>query len=122
FLMLAEALERIDLHGAKSFDEILEKLTAYQRNNPDQRWIIGSGWDQNLWENKRFPTKDSLDKYFPETPVFLSRVDHHTALVNSQALHIGQSDALRSDAGGRLAVDIMVNVTGSVMDHAVILV
>ena len=122
FLMLAEALERIDLHGAKSFDEILEKLTAYQRKNPDQRWIIGSGWDQNQWENKHFPTKDSLDKYFPETPVFLSRVDHHTALVNSHALHIAQLDTIRSVPGGRMAVDSMGNLTGLLMDNAVKLV
>lgn len=122
FLMLADALERIDLHGTKSFDEVLEKLTVYQRRNPDRRWIVGSGWDQNLWEDKNFPTKDSLDKYFPETPVFLWRIDHHTALVNSQALHIAQLDTTRSVPGGLLAVDSIGNLTGLLMDSAVKLV
>lgn len=122
FLMLADALEHIDLHGTKSFDEVLEKLIVYQRRNPDRRWIVGSGWDQNLWEDKNFPTKDSLDKYFPETPVFLWRIDHHTALVNSQALHIAQLDTTRSVPGGLLAVDSIGNLTGLLMDSAVKLV
>lgn len=122
FLMLADMLERVNLNGTKSYDEVIKKLIAYQKENPDKRWIIGSGWDQNLWEDKSFPTKDSLDKYFPETPVFLSRVDYHTALVNSQALHIAQLDTTRPVPGGLMAVDSLGNFTGILIDNAMELV
>src|SRR5690606_39483102 len=111
-LMLENMLEHVIHNVKKSYDEVIKKLIAYQQQNPDKRWIIGSGWDQNLWEDKSFPTKDSLDRYFPETPVFLSRVDYHTALVNSQALHIAQLDTTRPVPGGLMAVDSLGNFTG----------
>ncbi|NGM66270.1 amidohydrolase [Sphingobacterium sp. SGR-19] len=122
FLMLADMLEQVNLNGTKSYEEVIQKLIAYQRENPDKRWIIGSGWDQNLWEDKNFPTKDSLDKYFPETPIFLSRVDYHTALVNSQALHIAQLDTTRPVSGGLMAVDSLGNFTGILIDNAMELI
>lgn len=122
FLMLADMLEQVNLSGTKSYDEIISKLVTYQQENPDKRWIIGSGWDQNLWEEKNFPTKDSLDKYFPETPVFLSRVDYHTALVNSSALRLAQLDTTRAVPGGLMAVDSLGNLTGILIDNAMELV
>jgi len=122
FLMLADMLEQVNLNGTKSYDEVIKKLIVYQQQNPDKRWIIGSGWDQNLWVDKSFPTKDSLDKYFPETPVFLSRVDYHTALVNSQALHMAQLDTTRPVPGGLMAVDSLGNFTGILIDNAMELV
>jgi predicted amidohydrolase YtcJ len=36
---------------------------------------LGNGWDQNDWEVKEFPSKAILDKYFPNIPVVLNRVD-----------------------------------------------
>lgn len=122
FFMLADRLEQVDLQGLKSYDEMILKLVAYHNEHPDRRWIIGSGWDQNLWEDKSFPTKDNLDKYFPDTPVFLSRVDYHTALVNSQALEIAQLDTTRAVPGGLVAVDSSDNLTGILIDNAMELV
>src|SRR5690606_36833165 len=95
FLMLADMLEQVNHNGTKSYDEVVKKLIAYQQQKPDKRQIIESRWDQNLWEDKSYPTKDNLDRYFPETPVFLSHVYYHNALVNSQALHIAQLDTTR---------------------------
>ena len=122
FLMLADMLGRVNLNGAKSYNEVIERLRIYEQRNPDKKWIIGSGWDQNLWEDKSFPTKDSLDKYFPETPIFLSRIDYHTALVNSKALDIAQLDTTRPVPGGLMAVDSLGNLTGILIDNAMELV
>ncbi|PRD44136.1 amidohydrolase [Sphingobacterium haloxyli] len=122
FLLLADMLEKVNLNGTKSYDEIIQKLIVYHQKNPDKRWIIGSGWDQNLWVDKSFPIKDSLDKYFPETAVFLYRVDYHTALVNSKALHIAQLDTTRPIPGGLMAVDSSGNFTGILIDNAMELV
>lgn len=122
FLMLADILGRVNLNGAKSYDEVIDRLRRYAETNPDKKWIIGGGWDQNLWEDKSFPTKDSLDKYFPETPIFLSRSDYHTALVNSKALDIAQLDTTLAVPGGLIAVDSLGNLTGILMDNAMELV
>ena len=50
--------------------------------------IVGSGWDQNDWEDKSLPNKDRLDELFPDTPVALRRIDGHALLVNQKALDL----------------------------------
>ena len=85
FYGLGLSLQKVDLRGTKSYDEILEKLAAFKKEkNAD--YITGRGWDQNDWEVKVFPTKEKLDKLFPNTPVAIRRVDGHALLVNEAAL------------------------------------
>ncbi len=122
FFMFAELLEQVDLRGTKSFDEVLTKLKIYKEAYPEKKWIIGGGWDQNQWADKTFPTRDSLDKYFPETPVFLSRVDYHAALVNSQALKLSQIDSVKPVEGGIIVADSTGKPSGILMDNAMALV
>ncbi len=91
FFGLGLSLQKVDLRGTKSYDEILEKLLVFKKEkNAD--YITGRGWDQNDWEVKVFPTKEKLDKLFPNTPVAIRRVDGHALLVNEAALrHSGMS-------------------------------
>src|SRR5690606_15853440 len=93
FFMFADLLAQVDLNGSASMEEVITRLKDYQQANPNKLWIVGGGWDQNLWTNKSFPSKDSLDKYFPNTAVFLSRVDYHAALVNSKAIELAKLDS-----------------------------
>ena len=50
---------------------------------PAGTWVLGRGWDQNLWPEKEFPTHDALSAAVPDHPVWLTRVDGHAALVNA---------------------------------------
>ena len=85
FYGLGLSLQKVDLRGTKSYDEILEKLKDFkEEKNAD--YITGRGWDQNDWDVKVFPTKEKLDKLFPNTPVAIRRVDGHALLVNEAAL------------------------------------
>jgi predicted amidohydrolase YtcJ len=77
--------QQLNLVGTKSFDEVIQKVVEYAKTNKSA-WIIGRGWDQNDWEVKEYPTRKVLDSLFPNTPVFLKRVDGHAALVNAAAL------------------------------------
>ncbi|QBQ42420.1 amidohydrolase [Sphingobacterium psychroaquaticum] len=122
FLMLAELMEQVDLSGSKSFDEVVNRLKAYQKINPNKKWIVGGGWDQNLWPDKAFPTKDSLDKYFSETPIFLSRVDYHAAVANSAALKIAKIDSAVHVEGGVIGVGPDGKPNGLFIDNAMQLV
>ena len=63
-----------DLNGCKSFDEVLERLEKHDENN-DSEWLLGRGWDQNLWETKEFSENTELQKRFPGKKVLLTRVD-----------------------------------------------
>ncbi len=85
FFGLGLSLQKVNLRGTKSYDEILDKLAVFKKEkNAD--YITGRGWDQNDWEVKVFPTKEKLDKLFPNTPVAIRRVDGHALLVNEAAL------------------------------------
>jgi predicted amidohydrolase YtcJ len=122
FFMLAEAMDEVDLVGSLSYNEVLERLKTYVANNPDKKWIVGNGWDQNLWEDKNFPTKDSLDKYFPDLPIYLTRVDYHAAVVNSKALEKAHLDSAYFVEGGVISVNAEGLPDGILIDNAMQLV
>jgi predicted amidohydrolase YtcJ len=51
-------------------------------------WLVGFGWDQTKWPGQTWPTKEILDRFFPDFPVALSRADGHATWLNSKALEI----------------------------------
>ena len=53
----------------------------------DGGWIMGGAWDNFRWPKGKLPTKESLDKYFKNTPVFLLNKECHGAWVNSCLLY-----------------------------------
>lgn len=79
------ALE-LDLSAAKSLDEAKARIAAYAAANPDKKWIIGGGWNQEVWGLGRFPTAADLDAVVSDRPVWLSRADGHASWGNSAAL------------------------------------
>ncbi len=92
-------LQVVDLKGTKSYDEVLERVIAFQKER-NLDYIEGRGWDQNDWKHKEFPSKEKLDSLFPDTPVALIRIDGHAYLVNSKALELaGITSETKSDGG-----------------------
>lgn len=85
FYQLGLAQEHIDLRGAKSVEEVIARLKAFASTS-EAKVLMGRGWDQNLWELKEFPSKEILDKAFPDKLVVLERIDGHAAYVNSNVL------------------------------------
>ncbi|WP_413582603.1 amidohydrolase [Bdellovibrio sp. HCB288] len=69
----------------------LQNKTAFRGG-----WLVGFGWNENKWADKKLPTKQELDAVFPNYPVYLCRADGHTAWVNSAAL---KELGLQSDTG-----------------------
>lgn len=120
--LYAESLQQINLVGSRSITEMIDRMKEHRSKYPNKKWIIGSGWDQNLWEEKTFPNKDSLDKYFPDIPVYLSRIDYHTAVVNSKALEIAQIDSAYRVEGGLIMTDSLGIPNGVLVDNATSLV
>lgn len=82
----ALGLKNIVLAGTTSRREVLEKVRERTRTIPQGDWIIGQGWNENDWADKRIPDKDDLDAVSPHHPVALWRCDLHMATVNSKAL------------------------------------
>ena len=99
FLSLGLTQTQVQLEGTKSYEEVIERVKAYAAAESRQV-ILGRGWDQNDWENKEFPTKDALDRLFPDIPVALRRIDGHALLVNQKALDLAGIDGDTQVPGG----------------------
>src|SRR5690606_5630061 len=115
------SLQIADLTGSASFEEVLERLLTHREKHPEQPWLLGRGWDQNLWQNKAFPHREKLDERFPEVPVLLTRIDGHAALANGKALELGGITASTSMLGGKVMLEKNVP-TGILIDNAIGLV
>ena len=118
FIGYAEQLLSVNLVGTKSWKEVLQKCKDFKS---DRDWLIGRGWDQNDWELKDFPTKEALDSLFPKTPVYLTRIDGHAAIVNSKALELAKVNISTSIEGGKLLKNGN-GLTGVLIDNAMELV
>ncbi|MEJ1222816.1 amidohydrolase [Sediminicola sp. 1XM1-17] len=105
----------VDLVGTKSYQEVLDRVQAFQAKNPAD-FIRGRGWDQNDWEVKEFPTKKELDALFPDTPVALERVDGHAYLVNQKALDMAGITAKTMVSGGEIVKE-NGQITGILVDN-----
>ena len=93
----------LDLSDTRSLAEALAKIAAYAKAHPDRPWLLGRGWNQELWPEKRYPTAADLDAIVPGQPVWLERVDGHAGWANSRALSIaGVTAATRDPAGGKI--------------------
>ena len=91
----------VDLKGTRSFEEIIIKLKNYS-SNKKLSVLRGAGWDQNDWDIKDLPNKDSLDILFPNIPVVLSRIDGHAMLVNQKALDMAGITIKTKSTGGEI--------------------
>ena len=96
------ALE-LDLSGTKSLEEAKARIAAYAAANPDRKWILGGGWNQESWGLGRFPAAADLDSVVGDRPVWLSRADGHAAWANSAAMKAaGVTAKSVAPAGGRI--------------------
>ena len=113
-------LTKADLIGCRSEEEMIERVAAWAEKNPDG-WVLGRGWDQNEWPSKKFPDKTKLDSLFPNRPVYLTRVDGHAALVNSEALRIAEINSDTKVSGGKVEL-VNGSPSGILIDNAMDLV
>ena len=79
-------LEMLNLKQINSTQEIQQLIKNKLAKLKPNDWLIGFGWDQNLWNNKQYPTKNILDKIAPNNPIYLTRIDGHSAWVNNIAI------------------------------------
>ncbi|MDC7997999.1 amidohydrolase [Gilvibacter sediminis] len=75
---------------ADDIPTIIEVLKAW--NTPENReltgWIFGTGFDDSVIAEKRFPTKHDLDQVTTEFPIMIIHISGHFAVVNSKGLEL----------------------------------
>ncbi|MES1226869.1 MAG: amidohydrolase, partial [Bacteroidota bacterium] len=78
----------LDVRGARSLDEMLSMLEAYNKQYPEVSWITARGFNEAAWKDGKLPTKDDLDKVIKDIPVYVIRTCAHIAVANSKALEV----------------------------------
>lgn len=123
WLATGEWNSRLTLYNLKSPDEVrfIEPQPHYFRGE----WLFGWGWDQNNWEENKFPDRHVLDQRFPDFPVAFVRVDGHAVWVNTLGLKragliddAGKSKNVDPGEGGKILLDDKGVPTGVLIDLA----
>jgi predicted amidohydrolase YtcJ len=100
---LGTSRETLDLVGAQSLAEAVRRVAERAKTLAPGEWLLGRGWDQNDWPEKRYGTAADLDPVSGDHPVYLVRVDGHAGWANSRALAAAGLAAKTPDPkGGRI--------------------
>ena len=109
----------VDLVGTKSLDEFRERIRTNVASAAPGAWILGGGWDENLWPVKTVPTRWDVDEVSAGHPVFLERVDGHIAVANTRALQLASiTIASRDPKAGKIDRDANGQPTGILRETA----
>jgi hypothetical protein len=113
-----EVKSTLDLTNIKSYSD-LEKINLRQENFRGD-WLIGFGWDENLWEDSSVIHHSQLNKIYPNHPVIFSRVDGHAIWVNSVGLKRAQitESSIQNLKGGIFERGKDGKLTGVLADSA----
>ncbi|MFG2967501.1 amidohydrolase [Streptomyces sp. NPDC048288] len=92
------ALTGLDLSGAGSLDAALALVRDFAAGRPGDRVLLGHGWDASRWAEGRPPSCAELDAVTGGRPLYLSRIDVHSAVVTTALLDLVPGVAPREDA------------------------
>ncbi|MGW1890680.1 amidohydrolase [Streptomyces sp. NPDC002004] len=111
------ALTGLDLTGASSPDEALELVRSHARERASDRVLLGHGWDASRWPGGRPPTRAELDAATGGRPLYLSRIDVHSAVVTTALLDLvpGITDRAGYRPDGPLTGDAHHAVRGAAL-------
>ena len=109
----------VDLVGAKSLDEMKERIAARVKTAAPGEWILGEGWDHTLWASQKLPTRQDIDAVTGEHPAIFSRVDGHISVANTAALKAAGITTQTPDPnGGKIDHDASGEPTGILRETA----
>ncbi|MER6519655.1 amidohydrolase [Streptomyces sp. NPDC060334] len=82
------ALTGLDLSDAPTLADALDRVRAHAARRPDDRVLLGHGWDAARWPERRAPRREELDRATGGRPLYLSRIDVHSAVVTTALLDL----------------------------------
>ncbi len=101
FMGYAKFLQQADLTAATSMMDVVERLGVHYEG-VESDYILGRGWDQNRFEDKKYPDNSLLNDAFPDKIVYITRVDGHAAIANNKALEEAGINKIFDVEGGKI--------------------
>lgn len=122
FLTGGFSLSSVQLKDAATKDVFIRRIKEFaEKMNPDE-WMLEGFWDHKNWGGE-LPTREWIDEFTKDIPVFASRSDGHMALANTAALKAaGITRDTKDVDGGEIGRDEKGNPTGIFKDNAMSLV
>jgi len=109
----------VDLSGVRSLEEFRDRIRKRVETAGPTEWILGSGWDETLWQGKELPTRWDIDEVTSDHPVYLDRTDGHVAVANTLALKLARVTLASKDPeGGEIGRDISGQPNGILRETA----
>ena len=124
FLSGGFQLASVDLRDAATPREFAERIRRFAEKLPQGRWVTGGDWDHERWPEVNgaapLPTKELIDSFTADRPVFVNRLDGHMALANTHALRLaGVTRETPDPPGGQIVRDAKTGEpTGILKDAA----
>ncbi|MGM7702337.1 amidohydrolase [Pseudalkalibacillus sp. Hm43] len=114
-----EKLMRLDLSDIHSAEEMRTTLKEKVYSTPLDEWIIGDGWNENNFVDRKIFHRFELDEIAPHHPMMLTRICRHALLANSKALQLaGITNETPDPPGGVIVRDSNGSPTGYLLDKA----
>ena len=74
-----------------------------EKEQQTENWLIGFGYDHNLFQEGKHPSKQILDQISTERPVMVVHTSGHMGVLNSKALELAHIDEETKDpTGGKI--------------------
>jgi len=86
FLWASDGLAGVQLYEERNVSQVEKALREYAKTHTAENWVYGAGWYYGSFWPTGLPTKELLDRIFPDRPVSIMSEDGHSVWANSQAL------------------------------------
>jgi predicted amidohydrolase YtcJ len=107
----------VDLRGTGNITAVRMRLSSGVMKVGKGDWVVGMGWDQEAFPDRRTPTRADIDDLTPSNPVALTRICGHIGLLNTAAL---KQLGLESRVGEEYERDKSGEMTGIVKETALV--
>ena len=122
FLQGGISLSGVLLKDAKTREEFSSRIQDFAKTIKPGEWILEGNWDHQNWGGE-LPSRDWIDRYTPDNPVFISRSDGHMALANTAALKAaGVGRNVKEVEGGSIGRSADGELTGLFRDNSMYLI